>query len=132
MRVLRVGRGKLRNGEQAEDGGEDEQVRSHSVSLLIGWYGRGVARGPIPDKDPLRPTVPEVVPLIEAYYKKPRNGTGGHLHVVLDDANDYDTCIASCRDQARADRDFDGALLATTLLAMTRTQRRKVRRRASY
>jgi hypothetical protein len=33
------------------------------------------------------PTVPEVLPLVRAYYRKPENIVGGSLHLVLDDAN---------------------------------------------
>ena len=34
-----------------------------------------------------KPTVPEVLPLVRAYYQKPGNIVGGNLHLVLDDEN---------------------------------------------
>lgn len=40
-------------------------------------------------RNPYRPKVPDLVPLIEAVYAHPDGGAGHCLHVVTDDAN-YD------------------------------------------
>jgi hypothetical protein len=85
-----------------------------------------MARGPIPDKPRDRPTVPEVLPLARRYYETPGNEAGGHLHVVLDDGNLEDTFILNSFDRAFEEGDVDGYVLAANLLAMTRTQRRKL------
>jgi hypothetical protein len=34
-----------------------------------------------------KPTIPEILPLIKEYRGKDGNGTGGSLHIVLDDGN---------------------------------------------
>lgn len=87
-------------------------------------------RGPIPDKPRERPTVLHVIPLIEAYYRKPGNEVGGNMHVVLDDYNLEDWCIAYCRDRSAELNDDDGVRLASLLLQMTGTQRRVASTRA--
>lgn len=74
--------------------------------------------------------MPEIVPLIEAYYQKPENWVGGSLHVVLDDYNLDDDCIKHCRDLAAERGDADGVALSTALLQMTPTQRRVAAARA--
>lgn len=73
-----------------------------------------------------RPTVPEVLPLVEAYYRKPGNAVGGVLHIVLDDGNVKDDHVRFCLDEALLDGDEDGAHLARLLLRMTKTQRSKI------
>lgn len=75
-----------------------------------------------------KPTVPEVLPLVRAYYAKPGNGAGGALHVVLDDYNVGDDNVQFCLDDARALGDDDGVALAKVLLRMSKTQRLKLAR----
>lgn len=83
-------------------------------------------RGPIPDKPRTRPTVPDVLPLVREYYSRPENGCGGSLHIVLDDHNLEDHCIAFCREWAAKRSDHDGVRLADLLIQLTRTQRQKL------
>lgn len=73
-----------------------------------------------------KPTVPEVLPLVRAYYAKGGCGAGGNLHVVLDDGNVEDCFVESCLDRCRESRDADGEQLASLLLKMSKTQRRKL------
>lgn len=87
-----------------------------------------MARGPIPDRSASRPTVSDVLPLVEAYYVD--HPTGGSLHIVLDDGNLADRHVEFCRDFARERGDARGVRIATALLRMTRTQRRRIYRRS--
>lgn len=83
----------------------------------------------------MRPTVPEVLPLVRAYYAMPGNGVGGNLHIVLDDANVDDGSVHFCINAAREAGDTEGVKLGEVLLAMSKTQRRKLhtaRRSAGY
>ena len=73
-----------------------------------------------------KPTIPEVLPLVQAYYAKPGNSCGGSLHIVLDDGNIEDGSVRFCRDWAAKHDDPDGIELAEILLRMSRTQRRKL------
>lgn len=78
-----------------------------------------------------KPTIPEVVPLIRAYYAKPGNGMGGAFHCVLEDGN----CTLEMLPQPEellAKDDEDGARLATLLRKMTKTQRRNLHRLYSF
>lgn len=77
-----------------------------------------------------KPTVPEVLPLVKAYYAKPDNGAGGNLHIVLDDGNVQDSSVRFCLSQAERAQDLDGIVLAQLLLKMSRTQRLKLYRRS--
>lgn len=85
-----------------------------------------MARGNIPDKPADRPKVPEIVELARRFYAKPGNGVGGNLHVVLDDNNLDDGCIRSAIERCREQSDEDGLVIATALLEMTPSQRRRV------
>lgn len=73
-----------------------------------------------------KPTVPEVLPIVKAYYAKPGNGVGGSLHVVLDDGNIETKFVEECREYARQNNDSDGVALADLLLKMSYTQRKKL------
>ena len=75
-----------------------------------------------------KPTIPEVLPLVRAYYALPGNGAGGSLHIVLDDQNVDDADVQFCLDHARERGDEPGVTLATLLLAMSKTQRKKLSR----
>lgn len=73
-----------------------------------------------------KPTVPDVAPLVRAYYALPLNGAGGSLHIVLDDGNVSDGDVEFCVARAEERGDEDGAALARVLLRMSKTQRRKL------
>lgn len=75
-----------------------------------------------------RPTVPDVLPMVHAYYRKPGNSVGGNLHIVLDDDNILDSDILFCRRQAEEANDVDGVALADVLLQLSKTQRLKIAR----
>jgi hypothetical protein len=78
-------------------------------------------------RDPDRPTVPEVLALVRAYYALPGNAAGGNCHLVLDDGNVEDGNIRFCLEACEAEGDAPGARLMGLMLRMTRTQRNKVR-----
>jgi len=73
-----------------------------------------------------KPTVPEVLPIVKAYYAKPNNGVGGSLHIVLDDGNVETSSVEFCKEYARQNNDLDGVALAELLLKMSYTQRKKL------
>jgi hypothetical protein len=84
-----------------------------------------MARGPVPDFPRDRPTVPELVPLLEAFYCQEKNFNGGALHVVLADGN-LDVCFVEwCREQALECGDEEAAKIADLMSKMSPTQRRK-------
>lgn len=70
--------------------------------------------------------MPEVVPLVEHFYMLEGNGTGGHLHVVLDDSNTADGHVHHCIEQAKEAGDASAVLLGRILRLMSDTQRKKV------
>lgn len=76
--------------------------------------------------DESKPTIPDVLPLVQAYYAKPGNFAGGGLHVVLDDGNVGDGSVQFCIDHARENGDEDGVVLGELLLRMSKTQRSKL------
>lgn len=73
-----------------------------------------------------KPTVPDVLPLVRAYYAKPGNEAGGSLHIVLDDGNVDDDCVEFCEKYATENGDEDGVALARILRRMSKTQRNKL------
>ncbi len=73
-----------------------------------------------------KPTVPEVLPLVRAYYARPGNSAGGSLHIVLEDGNVKNRDVEFCRLWAEERGDVDGVALAEILLNMSQTQRRKL------
>ena len=73
-----------------------------------------------------KPTVPEVLSIVKAYYSKPNNGVGGSLHIVLEDGNIETHHIEFCKENARKNNDLDGVALAELLLKMSYTQRKKL------
>ena len=73
--------------------------------------------------NPIRPTVPEVLPLVRFFYALPDNGAGGQLLVVLDDYNIEDSMVQVCEKNARAAGDDAAEGLAWLLGQMSRTQR---------
>ncbi len=75
---------------------------------------------------PERPTVPEVKPIIEAWYSLPENIVGGALHVVLEDRNFDDRTIRWNLDLVQNRGDEAAALICQVLLRCSKTQRQKV------
>jgi len=73
-----------------------------------------------------RITVPDALPLVRRYYALPGNGSGGALHIVLDECNVEDGNIDWCMKRAEANRDHAGQALALVLRRMSKTQRRKL------
>ena len=84
------------------------------------------ARFQLPERDPHRPTVPEVLPLVRACYAKPENSVGGILHVVLDDGNLALSHLDWAWEQAFHGNDEDALQIVDKLRKMTPTQRRTV------
>jgi len=72
-----------------------------------------------------KPTVPEVLPKVQAYYQN--NPAGGNLHIVLEDGNVNDSHVQFCLEQASRKGDNEGVDLAQLLMRMTKTQRLKLR-----
>ncbi len=70
-----------------------------------------------------KPTLPEVRPLVKAYYALPGNGAGGDLHCVLDDGNKDRSSVRFCIDHAR---DEETRWLGHVLLLLSNSQRRRV------
>ena len=79
-----------------------------------------------------KPTVPQVQPIVDAFYAIDGNGVGGVLHIVLDDGNVHDDHVQFCIDRAETEGDARGAALGRVLLSMSRTQRRKLATCLSY
>lgn len=77
----------------------------------------------------MRPTVPEVLPLVRALYERPAGGAGCCLHVLLDDGNVGDSTAQFCAEYARREGHADCMELAALLVQMSPTQRRKLSRR---
>jgi len=70
-----------------------------------------------------KPTLPEVRPLVDAYYALPGNGAGGELYVVLDDGN-YQRChIWYCIVHAQR---VESRWLGHVLLLLSNSQRRRL------
>jgi hypothetical protein len=73
-----------------------------------------------------RITVPDALPLVRRYYALPGNGSGGSLHIVLDECNVEDGNIDWCMKRAEENSDHAGQALALVLRRMSKTQRRKL------
>ena len=71
-----------------------------------------------------KPTVPEVLPLVNEIYKD--NSAGCCLHVVLDDYNLSNYFVQSCIEDAKKIGHQKCAFLGEILLKMSTTQRRKL------
>jgi len=71
----------------------------------------------------VKPILPEVSPLIEAYYALPGNGAGGELHIVLDDGNYQRSSVNFCIDRARKQ---ETRWLGCVLLMLSNSQRRRM------
>ncbi len=76
------------------------------------------------DKPKTRPTVPDVMPLVQAVYA--RHAAGCCLHVMIDDGNVADVFATGALVEAYARGHADCIAAAEILAQMTTTQRRKV------
>ena len=72
----------------------------------------------------LKPTVPEVAPLVRAIYA--RSMVGCCLHIVLDDGNVDDGDVRFCIERAKKKGHADCEELAAKILLMSKTQRKKL------
>ena len=61
--------------------------------------------------------------LVEKFYAMPGNGSGGSLHVVLDDGNTDRESVEWCHTYAREHGDKDGMALCDLLLTLSDEQR---------
>jgi hypothetical protein len=77
-----------------------------------------------------KPTVPEVLPLVQALYATEHGQMGGHLHIVLDDQNVDTDHVEYCLKAARFDQCKQCEELAELLMRMSPTQRKKLSLRA--
>lgn len=75
---------------------------------------------------PEKPTVAEIQRLVDLYYAIDGNGTGGSLHIVLDDYNVETGYVEFCEEWAIQRGDARGHRLAGLLLHMSTTQRRVI------
>jgi hypothetical protein len=69
--------------------------------------------------------VNEAIELVKNYYYD-GNGSGGNLHVVLDDGNLKDSDIEFCLNNCLTENDIEGTKLCFLLLDMSITQRNKL------
>ena len=72
----------------------------------------------------MKPTIPEVIPLVQDIYA--RNGVGCCLHIVVDDGNVQDSHVRFCLEQAVEQGHEDCEKAASLLLLMSKTQRTKI------
>jgi hypothetical protein len=76
-----------------------------------------------------KPTVPEVLPLVNAIYAREHGGVGCCLHVVTDDGNTEQGHVDGCLELA-IERGHEDCIAAARLLArMSRTQRTAIYRK---
>lgn len=73
-----------------------------------------------------KPVLPEVRPLVRAFYALPGNGAGGALHAVLDDGNYERKFIHECIGRASGPGDVAARLLGWVLCLLSNSQRRRV------
>ena len=72
------------------------------------------------------PPVPDVLPVVQAFYAMDGNGAGGVLHVVLDDQNTEDSSVRFCLEMAERENDPLAIELCKVLLIMSPTGRGKL------
>lgn len=75
-----------------------------------------------------KPTIPQVLPFVKAWYARPGNGCGGMFHVILEDGNNEQHWADKALLDAQASGDMEAVLLASLLVAMSPTQRLKLSR----
>jgi hypothetical protein len=76
----------------------------------------------------MKPTVPEVLPLVWDLYDRSLDGCC--LHIVLDDGNVDDASVKFCMRYAEEMVHWECLCLAETLLHMSKTQRTQLSSRA--
>lgn len=74
----------------------------------------------------------EVEQALLEYYELPHDGLGGNLHIVIEDQNIRDSDIQFCKEQAEAEGDELGVLIADALMQMSKTQRLKIASKYYY
>lgn len=74
----------------------------------------------------MKPTIPEVLPLVKAWYAKPGNGCGGLFHIMLEDGNHEQVWAVKALEAAQSSSDPEAIALASLLVAMSPTQRLKL------
>lgn len=82
--------------------------------------------------DKMKLTVPELIPILKEYYKKPENGAGGSLHIILENCNVSKADVVFCRQWAIDHNDQDGVKIADMFMKMSRTQLTKLANMAFY
>jgi hypothetical protein len=78
---------------------------------------------------PRKPTLPEMLPLLGAYYACPGNDNGGDLHIITEDGNIADQHVRWCAEHGRTPI---GRALGELLLRMSLTQRKKIAEMTFY
>lgn len=68
----------------------------------------------------------DVVGMFRQYRRMPDNGAWGSLHIAMDDGNMDDNSIQFCYARAMERGDGCAVALASILMAMSKTQRRKI------
>lgn len=76
----------------------------------------------------MKPTIPEVLPLVNKYVSKLGNEHGGSFHIILEDCNIDDRHVRFCLEDAESNKDMEGIYIARKLMQMSRTQRTKIAR----
>ena len=89
---------------------------------VLSMHGMGFARQALMPK----PTILEVLPLVQAVYA--RHCAGCCLHIVTDDGNVDQGCAEFCLEQARKSGHVDCLAAAEQLVLMSPTQRKKIYR----
>jgi hypothetical protein len=79
-----------------------------------------------------RPSIDEILPVVNYFYTLPGNSNGGCLHIVLEDGNTADAHVRYCVEYAIDRQDPIGAAVALFLLNVTRTQRILCNQRHTY
>lgn len=74
-------------------------------------------------------TINDVLPACVALYALPGHGVGGCLHIVLEDGNLKNHHVQFCVDYAREQDCPTCQRIAADILALSMTQRRKLRAR---
>lgn len=75
---------------------------------------------------PSAKSVYEVTEMMDHYCDQPGNGTGGNLHIVLDDGNTSGRHVLWCLREAEKAGDRGGVELAEALLDMDESEREYV------
>lgn len=74
----------------------------------------------------MKPTIPQVLPLVKYYYSLPGHAVGGSLHLVLSEPNYESSSVQYCFERAKDKNDFWGMVLAKVLLKMSPSQRSRI------